>query len=696
MRLHLKVLSLNYHSCCSSLIFRLILQKKVSSEGEAQGYQLPGQADGVKSCSSQLSRVSSFSISKIIRESKIQYTREEACTSPKLMKNILDSLPDVPVSLTNSCSGFMTEEVSTESLNSKKHLRMDIRHTLTVLERVSKTLMKVVDASLAIYNDKRSTLPSVAAKSKVEKLPPLFRMQSPVNMTTVPLRSSQEKPYSLVDKCAQEVPRQVYKVNAEPKIAKKECTCGAVELAPEKKVEGVAKHDEDIVAMPVPATSSEEKDKEREVVVDVIEAAKRAKIAEVERAMKKKQDYWQAEFEKVKKTWAEEGAAATAKRKAEALKAQASVDVVEAAKKAKIAEVEESMKKKDEYWQAEFEKVKKTWAEEGAAATAKRNAEALKAQASVDVVEAAKKAKIAEVEESMKKKDEYWKAEFEKVKVSWATEVAKDEVDTKQVKVSWATEVAKESEIELDTKLAEETKTKEDEEEQIIDAARGLTSAVMESAQVKSEEASLAQMPLTDKDTTVRGDEEKQQQVEETNEGGEKQQDGGNEDDESKESAVEPNASHHCRPPTPPAQHASRFHSNTSLFGSQMSLRTINEGGAYDFTPEFASPLTTHSMHAILPYQSFRTRLGLRAHQSMSDRQLNEEMVKISQATLLIQKEMIKRQQMKELSNEGIADPEAEDYPDEEVLLSPTVLVIGWNAIYSNILFIGFRHFPGR
>ena len=106
------------------------------------------------------------------------------------------------------------------------------------------------------------------------------------------------------------------------------------------------------------------------------------------------------------------------------------------------------------------------------------------------------------------------------------------------------------------------------------------------------------------------------------------------------------------RPPTPPASHLRMHHSHTSLFGTQMSLRTINEGGgACDFTPEFASPLITHSMHAVVPYMSLRNRLGLRQTEMMTDRELGEEMRRLSEATMVIKKEIMKRK----LSSEQVA-----------------------------------------
>jgi hypothetical protein len=131
------------------------------------------------------------------------------------------------------------------------------------------------------------------------------------------------------------------------------------------------------------------------------------------------------------------------------------------------------------------------------------------------------------------------------------------------------------------------------------------------------------------------------------------QQDNGNDDIvELQKSYMQPKR---CRPrpPTPPASHPLPHHSHTALFGPQVSLRTINEGGgACDFTPEFASPLITHSMHAVVPYMSLRSRLGLRQMEMFTDKELGQEMRRLSEATLVIKKEMMKRK----LSSEQMTD----------------------------------------
>ena len=83
------------------------------------------------------------------------------------------------------------------------------------------------------------------------------------------------------------------------------------------------------------------------------------------------------------------------------------------------------------------------------------------------------------------------------------------------------------------------------------------------------------------------------------------------------------------RPPTPPV-HPKRSHLIKEAVASQTSLRQIREGTVSDFTNEFASPLAVYS-HAMVPYQSARTRFGLHSLLDGSHTQELEEEASNSQ-----------------------------------------------------------------
>ena len=267
-----------------------------------------------------------------------------------------------------------------------------------------------------------------------------------------------------------------------------------------------------------------------------------------------------------------------------------------------------------------------------------------------------------------------------------AAEIARLEsmVSSKVDKAEKAARLAKEKQTEEEAKLATkaEKKAQMAEYDRVINTVTDYRIEMVEKAKREKQEARLAAMNAVEQaeekarlasmmppnaeakaeepemkqsgDEVTEGDSEQAaDKLEEEEEEISEQEDDGDDDiAELQKSYVQPTRSR-LRPPTPPASHPPVHHSHTTLFGPQVSLRTINEGsGACDFTPEFASPLTTHSMHAVVPYMSLRTRLGLRQTEMMSNKELGEEMRRLSEATLVIKKEMMKRK----LSSEQAAD----------------------------------------
>ena len=77
------------------------------------------------------------------------------------------------------------------------------------------------------------------------------------------------------------------------------------------------------------------------------------------------------------------------------------------------------------------------------------------------------------------------------------------------------------------------------------------------------------------------------------------------------------------RPPTPPVL-PKRSHLVKEAVASQTSLRQIKEGTVSDFSSEFVSPLAIYS-HAVVPYQSARTRFGLHSLKNDSHTQEAKE-----------------------------------------------------------------------
>ena len=98
------------------------------------------------------------------------------------------------------------------------------------------------------------------------------------------------------------------------------------------------------------------------------------------------------------------------------------------------------------------------------------------------------------------------------------------------------------------------------------------------------------------------------------------------------------------RVPTPPAYPKPPGYHVRGVISCQSSLRQIKEDCLSDFSKEFVSPLAVHT--AVLPYQSQRTRLGLKKNVELTpheQEQYYEERLKESRADLAEKEEEIRK-----------------------------------------------------
>lgn len=602
------------------------LQKtKKSFESDPESYQLPGQTEGVKSSQSQLSRLSSFSISKILCESKAEYTRKEAKASPELMKNILDSLPNVTES--ESRANSLNNMIGGESLPTKKQLRMDVRQTLVLVHNITKNLTKMMGHVLPAPK-LVVAMPRQASRSKVEKLPPITRTQCPVNMTATPLEWSSKpaEEANVPETSVVEEKKMAHAISEEKAMRK--IRIAELERAKQTELQKLQKLEhksEQVEVVPVPPAEQEEVAEPLQVVEPAVaeitipeeEEAKKAKVAELEREarLQKEREANMANYQKI----------------------------INDSTQARIAQVEQAMKMREEARLAELEKAKK-------ASEPAMESEPPKQTETSDLSDKVEKTEVDE--EQAKRMAEYNRV----ITASVDARIAAVEEQKRQRREAM---LAKLEPAEREKEIAR-------------------LDFLMNGGKVQKEESKTAEMEQSKQDNEVAMKEETEiaQSVKEEQTAAEQEytvpkqgeeEEGDEEIDlELVQSFIQPKLSH-PRPPTPPPQPPSVFQSNTSLCGPQMSLRTINETATCDFAPEFASPLTTHSLHAVVPYQSFRTRFGLRNHETMSDRQLGEEMRKISQAAMLVQNEMLKRKQSKELTIKNDAGAEDVDGKQKKV-----------------------------
>ena len=155
------------------------------------------------------------------------YTREEARGSPVLMKNILDSLPTGPVSVSPSSNKM--EPDSTDSVKSRKQVMIHVRQGIVVLDKITQKLAKMMGYS--VLPTSKAAVSKVANKPTIGKLPPIKRTQHPVNMITAPIESSNGRSSSV---CTQKPNEKIKptnkKANTEPEAAapRVECMCAAL------------------------------------------------------------------------------------------------------------------------------------------------------------------------------------------------------------------------------------------------------------------------------------------------------------------------------------------------------------------------------------------------------------------------------------------------------------------------------------
>ena len=694
---------------------------KKSTQGDKGSFQLPGQTDKNLSTTSQpsLSRLSSFNFSKMLYSvmpaSENAHTREEVRGSPALMRNILDSLPDNPVSVSHSSAKMDPESIA--AAKARKQARMEVRQGIIVLDKITQKLAKMMGYS--ILPTQKVEEPQVASKSVVEKLPPITRTQHPVNMTTAPVEWSNERS-SMSNQKPEEKAEPTEPVKAKTvseAAAPKQCTqCGApgggtvmkltaaehrairrakiqakiaelekaknAELQKLQEIETSESIELESPQLDKEATAREQVDESTEEVVsaeaeeaedikageaDIAESEKEARIA-VEKKMKlaKYEAARIAEIERAKNEMEKMAEPKQLKMEEE----EKGSDELEHPEVAEVnvsggdavLEGEATIAKERETALAEYDSIIKSSTDHRIAQLeqAKMEREAARI-AALDPAEREKEiARMAELRQAVIKKDASVEDGLQKPEET--------EID----------ESKERAELERQARISQERKANLAEYEQVINTVTEWRIAQLEQAKKDLEADRIAKLdPVEREKETARLAE--MQQTKRENEADEFESIEGAENDESAgedellaereltaseeelaESFVEPKVSH-PRPPTPPPQHAAALHSHTSLFGPQTSLRTITEGGTCDFTPEFASPLTTHSFHAIVPYQSFRTRFGLRNHETMSDRQLGEEMRKLSHATMMVQNEILKRKRSKDTA----IDPTIDSTTDE-------------------------------
>ena len=386
-----------------------------------------------------------------------------------------------------------------------------------------------------------------------------------------------------------------------------------------------------------------------------VKAAKQAQMAEYDRIINAVTDHRIAMVEKAKQERLAAKKSEEDARMAKALQAEKEAKLA----KEKQAEMEAKLAKEKQAQMAEYDRIIKTVTDHRIVMVEKAKREKEEARlAAMDEAERAEE--IARLASMMSPKIDKAKEESKLAKEKQAEEEAR---------------LAKEKQAEEEARLAKEKQAQMAEYDCIIETVTDYRIAMVEKAKREKEETRLAAMDEAERAEEIARlaslmspnvDKAKEPEIKkEINEGDSEQaagemeeemseeQESGDEDEiELQKSYVQPTRSR-PRPPTPPAGHPRMFHSHTSLFGAQMSLRTINEGGgACDFTPEFASPLITHSMHAVVPYMSLRSRLGLRPTEAMTDKELGEEMKRLSEATMVVKKEMMKRK----LSGEQMAD----------------------------------------
>lgn len=618
------------------------------------------------------------------------YTREEVRGSPVLMKNILDSLPTGPMSV--SPSSTKMEPDSTESMKSRKQAMIHVRQGIVVLDKITQKLAKMMGYS--ILPASKAKVSKVANKPMTGKLPPIKRTQYPVNMITAPVELTNERSSSVgTQKPHEKIKPTNEKANTEPEAAAPmESMCGApaggvvklltaaeqrairrakiqariaelekAKLAEMQKLQEIEEISEPAKFEPtqqtVDANSGQANDSTKEMEIAVVEETKEMKTEEAGFAKNEKEgmiteqkimlDKYEAariagmgqeekDAEKDKHTKLEQ----TEVKQSEHNAVLDEEDMVTKVKETTLAEYDHIISITTNHRIAQLE-------------LAKKEREAARIAALEPVERKKELARMAELHQAVVQKEESVTDGFEEP----------EETETDQCKDR--------AELERQVKIAKERKMNLAVYEQIISAATEWRIAQLEHAKKQQEAERLAELEPTEREQEIARLAELQQTdvyetVElESTEGTETDQSVCEEDmqpqrepttseEELAETFVEHKESH-PRPPTPPPQHASMFQSHTSLFGPQMSLRTITEGGTCDFTPEFASPLTTHSFHAVVPYQSFRTKFGLRTHETMSDRQLGEEMRKLSQATVMVQNEILKRKRSKEAARDAAA-----------------------------------------
>ena len=666
-----------------------------------ESFKLPGQTEALKPTSSQLPRLSSFNIGKMAQSAKENYSRKEAVTSPAVMMEILDSFPDETAS--QSSASLIDDEESQSSLAARNELKMDMKKTLVILDGITRNVATMMGYSLPPMK------PVKVTKSKVEKLPPITNQY----LTAVPIEWSKEKlssdegtskkleidevkadessPKKLVTEgvmADENKPKKLKadEVKADVEVATGRCTkCGrdetistvAAEKA-EKKAKIQVKIAELERAMQVEMEKLQQIDEEPEEAVpaddidveriekiaeyeQIIEAAKEQKIAEVERAMKEREEARIADLERAKQA---EKEAELAKEK-EARMAERD-HIINAGIEYRIAMVENAKRERDAARYAELECI---WKEEEEAS--KKAAELEKAKQAEKEKEAEqakeKQAQLAEYDRIINVTTDYRIAMVEQAKrEKYADRYAELERIWKEEETSKkAAELEKAKLAEKEAEQAKEKQAELAEYDRIINAGTDYRIAMVEQAKRERDAARLAELEQTKKteeeaskvsDEVGKTEESEKNQsrvVEGDQVAEEVEEDISDRDDneiELQKSYVQPTRSR-PRPPTPPAGHPRMYHSHASLFGAQASLRTINESGTSDFTPEFASPLITHSMHAVVPFRSIRTRLGLRPHEAMTDKELGEEMRNLSEATLVLKREMMKRKHSRELES---------------------------------------------
>ena len=615
-----------------------------------ESFKLPGQTEALKPTSSQLPRLSSFNIGKMAQSAKENYSRKEAVASPAVMMEILDSLPDETAS--QSSVSLIDDEESQSSLAARNELKMDMKKTLVILDGITRNVATMMGYSLPPMK------PVKVTKSKVEKLPPITNQY----LTAVPIEWSKEK-LSSDEGTSKKL--EIDEVKADESLPKKLVTEGV--MADENKPKKL-KADE-VKADVVEVATGKCTKCGRDETISTVAAEKATKKAKIQVKIAELEQAMQVEMEKLQQIDEEPEEAVPADDiDVERIEKITEYEqIIEAAKERKITEVERAMKEREEARIADLERAKQA---EKEAELAKEKAARM---AECDhIINAGIEYRIAMVENAKRERDaaryaeleRIWKEEEEASKKAAELEKAKQAEKEKEAEAA-ELEKAKQAEKEKEAEQAKEKQAQLAEYDRIINAGTDYRIAMVEQAKRERDAARLAELEQTKKaeeeaskvsDEVGKTEESEKNQsrvVEGDQVAEEVEEDISDRDDneiELQKSYVQPTRSR-PRPPTPPAGHPRMYHSHASLFGAQASLRTINESGTSDFTPEFASPLITHSMHAVVPFRSIRTRLGLRPHEAMTDKELGEEMRNLSEATLVLKREMMKRKHSRELES---------------------------------------------